>query len=154
MFFILVSGALSVTFIPVFNKRLAKGNRKSAWELSSSMVNFMALVTLIASVLIIIFADPLVRYVVGPGLDESGRALAISMMRIIAVNPFLFAVATVIASMQQAVAALRFTHLRLRFITLVLLSARSSLRTVSNCLDGRYSKAALWALLLAWYWVR
>lgn len=58
MFFILVSGALSVTFIPVFNKRLAKGNRKSAWELSSSMVNFMALVTLIASVLIIIFADP------------------------------------------------------------------------------------------------
>ena len=107
MFFILVSGALSVTFIPVFNKRLAKGNRKSAWELSSSMVNFMALVTLIASVLIIIFADPLVRYVVGPGLDESGRALAISMMRIIAVNPFLFAVATVIASMQQAVG--RFT---------------------------------------------
>ncbi len=108
MFFILVSGALSVTFIPVFNKRLAKGNRKSAWELSSSMVNFMALVTLIASVLIIIFADPLVRYVVGPGLDESGRALAISMMRIIAVNPFLFAVATVIASMQQAVGRFAF----------------------------------------------
>jgi putative peptidoglycan lipid II flippase len=107
MFFILVSGALSVTFIPVFNQRLAAGNRKSAWVLSSSMVNFMALVTLVASVLIIIFADPLVRYIVGPGLDESGRALAISMMRIIAVNPFLFAVATVIASMQQAVG--RFT---------------------------------------------
>lgn len=107
MFFILVSGALSVTFIPVFNQRLASGNRKSAWELSSSLVNLMALVTLVASVLIIIFAEPLVRYVVGPGLDESGRALAVSMMRIIAVNPFLFAVATVIASMQQAIG--RFT---------------------------------------------
>ncbi len=107
MFFLLVSGALSVTFIPVFNQRLASGNRKSAWELSSSMINFMALVTLVASVLIIIFAEPLVRYIVGPGLDESGRGLAVSMMRIIAVNPFLFAVATVIASMQQAVG--RFT---------------------------------------------
>lgn len=107
MFFILVSGALSVTFIPVFNQRLASGNKKSAWELSTSMVNFMAIVTLITSILIIIFADPLVRYVVGPGLDESGRNLAISMMRVIAVNPFLFAVATVIASMQQAVG--RFT---------------------------------------------
>ncbi|HMI09389.1 MAG TPA: lipid II flippase MurJ [Candidatus Saccharimonadales bacterium] len=107
MFFILVSGALSVTFIPVFNQRLASGNKKSAWELSTSMVNFMSLVTLLASVLIIIFAEPLVRYVVGPGLDESGRNLAISMMRVIAVNPFLFAVATVIASMQQAVG--RFT---------------------------------------------
>lgn len=107
MFFILVSGALSVTFIPVFNQRLASGNKKSAWELSSSLINMMALATLVASVLIIIFADPLVRYVVGPGLDESGRSLAVSMMRVIAVNPFLFAVATVIASMQQAVG--RFT---------------------------------------------
>lgn len=32
MFFILVSGALSVTFIPVFNQRLASGNKKSAWN--------------------------------------------------------------------------------------------------------------------------
>lgn len=108
MFFILVSGALSVTFIPVFNQRLATGNKKSAWELSTSMVNLMALVTLAASVLIIIFADPLVRYVVGPGLDESSRSLAVSMMRVIAVNPFLFAVATVIASMQQAVGRFAF----------------------------------------------
>lgn len=107
MFVILVSGALSVTFIPVFNQRLGTGNKKSAWELSTSLVNFMALATLIASILIIIFADPLVSYVVGPGLDESGHSLAVSMMRVIAVNPFLFAVATVIASMQQAVG--RFT---------------------------------------------
>ncbi|HSW77994.1 MAG TPA: murein biosynthesis integral membrane protein MurJ [Candidatus Chromulinivoraceae bacterium] len=107
MFVILVSGALSVTFIPVFNQRLATGNKRSAWELSTSLVNFMAILTLIASILIIIFADQLVHYVVGPGLDESGRSLAVSMMRVIAVNPFLFAVATVIASMQQAVG--RFT---------------------------------------------
>ncbi len=107
MFFILVSGALSVTFIPVFNQRLASGNKKSAWELSTSMVNFMALLTLVASILIIIFADPLMRYIIAPGLSESGMALAISMTRVIAINPFLFAIATVIASIQQAVG--RFT---------------------------------------------
>ena len=107
MFFILVSGALSVTFIPVFNQRLADYNKKSAWELSTSVLNLMAIVTLVASILIIIFAEPLVQYIVGPGLNESGRALAVSMMRVIAVNPFLFAVATVISSMQQAVG--RFT---------------------------------------------
>lgn len=108
MFFILVSGALSVTFIPVFNQRLATGNKRSAWELSTSLVNLLALVTLVTSILIIIFAEPLVQYVVGPGLDESSRALAVSMMRVIAVNPFLFAVATVIASMQQAVGRFAF----------------------------------------------
>lgn len=108
MFIILVSGALSVSFIPVFNQRLAKGNKKSAWELSTSVMNLMAIATLVASVLIIIFAEPLVRFVIGPGLDESSTALATSMMRVIAVSPFLFAIATVLTSMQQAVGRFAF----------------------------------------------
>lgn len=103
MFFILTSGALAVSFIPVFNQRLVNGNKKSAWELSSSVLNLMAIATLIASVLIMIFADPLVRYVVGPGLDEPGTILAINMMRVIAINPFLMSIATVLSSIQQAV---------------------------------------------------
>lgn len=107
MFFVLVSGALSVSFIPVFNQRLASGNKQSAWDLSSSLINFLALTTLAASILIMIFAEPLVNVVVGPGLSESGRSLAVSMMRVIAVNPFLFSISTVIASMQQAIG--RFT---------------------------------------------
>ena len=107
MFIILVSGALSVTFIPVFNQRLATGNKKSAWELSTSMINFMALITLVISILIMIFAELLITHIIAPGLDESGRGLAVSMMRVIAINPFLFAIATVLASIQQAVG--RFT---------------------------------------------
>ena len=111
MFFILVSGALSVTFIPVFNQRMAKNNKKSAWELSSSVLNLLALLTLATSVLIIIFAEPLVRYIVGPGLNESSRALAVSMMRVIAINPFLFAIATVLTSVQQAIGRFTFSAL-------------------------------------------
>ncbi len=103
MFFILTSGALAVSFIPVFNQRLATGNKKSAWELSSSLINLFAIVTLITSILIMVFADPLIRYVVSPGLDESGMVLAINMTRVIAMNPFLFSIATVLTSIQQAV---------------------------------------------------
>ena len=103
MFFILTSGALAVSFIPVFNQRLITGNKKSAWELSSSLLNLLAILTLIASILIMIFADPLIRYVVSPGLDESGMILAINMTRVIAINPFLFSIATVLTSIQQAV---------------------------------------------------
>jgi len=103
MFFILTSGALAVSFIPVFNARLVNNNKKSAWELSSSVLNLMAIATLVASILIMIFADPLVRYIVGPGLDEPGTILAINMMRVIAINPFLMSIATVLSSIQQAV---------------------------------------------------
>ena len=111
MFFVLTSGALAVSFIPVFNQRLASGNKKSAWELSTSVLNLFALATLVTSILIMIFADPLIRYVVGPGLDESGTTLAINMMRVLAINPFLFSIATVLSSMQQAVGRFVFYSL-------------------------------------------
>lgn len=102
LFFLLTSGALAVSFIPVFNQRLSSGNKKSAWELSSSLLNLMAVITLVASVFIMLFAEPLVRYVVGPGLDESGMILATNMMRVIAINPFLFSISTILSSIQQA----------------------------------------------------
>lgn len=111
MYLILVSGALAVTFIPVFNSRMAKNNRESAWQMSTSAINFLSLITMAASILIMIFAPLLVKYVVGPGLSESGQVLATSMMRVIAVNPFLFAIATVISSMQQAVGRFVFNTL-------------------------------------------
>ena len=90
---------------------MAKNNRESAWQMSTSLMNFLALVTMAASVLIMIFAPVLVKYVVGPGLSESGQELATSMMRVIAINPFLFAVATVITSIQQAVGRFVFNAL-------------------------------------------
>ena len=111
LFFIITSGALAVTFVPVFNQRLVNGNKKSAWELSTSTLNFLALVSLVASILIMVFADPLVRYVVAPGLNESAMSLAINMMRVIAINPFLFSISTVLASMQQAVGRFVFYSL-------------------------------------------
>lgn len=103
MFMLLVSGALSVTFIPVFTKRIAKNNWESAWQLSNSLLNLLAIITGLTSFVIILAADWLVRYVVAPGLDPATQELAVDMMRIIALNPLLFAVSSVLTSVQQAV---------------------------------------------------
>ena len=75
LFFLITSGALAVTFIPVFNQRLVSGNKKSAWELSTSLLNLLAIISLVASILIMVFADPLVRYIVAPGLNESAMSI-------------------------------------------------------------------------------
>lgn len=117
MYFILTSGALSVTFIPVFNERLLKGNKKSAWALSTSLLNFMAVITLAASVLIMIFASPLV-HIVASGLDDTQTAQAANMMRLIAVNPFLFSISAVFTSMQQAVGRFVFFALAPSFYSI------------------------------------
>src|SRR3989344_5667756 len=47
MFIVLVSGAFSVTFMPILKARLSTGNKKSAWDLSSSLVNILAIFTLV-----------------------------------------------------------------------------------------------------------
>jgi putative peptidoglycan lipid II flippase len=96
------SGALGVTFIPVFSERLAKGNKKSAFEMTSSLLNFLALVTFVASIFTIIFAGTLARFV-APGFDDELRSHVATMMRLMAINPFLFAISTVFIAMQQAV---------------------------------------------------
>jgi len=103
MFIVLVTGALSVTFIPVLSARLLKGNKASAWDLSSSLVNIMAMVTLAAAVLIMIFADPIVHYLLAPNMSPQGQDLAVAMMRLIAVNPFLFSISSILTSIQQTV---------------------------------------------------
>src|SRR5687768_4557519 len=54
IFYLLISGALSVTFIPVISEQLVKGDKKAAWDLSSSLLNLLGRLTLLASVLIII----------------------------------------------------------------------------------------------------
>ena len=101
IFYLLVSGALTVTLLPVLSERLMSRNKKSAWEISTSILNFLALTTLTASVLIFIFADPLM-HLAAPGFDERRHELAVLLMRLLALNPFLFSISSVYASMQQA----------------------------------------------------
>ena len=101
LYLFLVTGALSVTFIPVFVERMQSGNKKSAWELSSSMINLMALVTFVASILMFVFAGPLMS-LMAPGFDAERHDLATAIMRIIAISPFIFSISTVLGAMQQA----------------------------------------------------
>lgn len=101
IFFLLVTGALGVTFIPILSERIASNNRASAWELSSSVINFLAIITLIASILLFVLADPLM-WLVAPKFDTARHDLAVNLTRILAINPFLFSVSSVFASMQQA----------------------------------------------------
>jgi len=101
LYFFLVTGALSVSFIPVFVDRMQSNNKKSAWELSSSVINLMALVTLASSILIFIFAGPLIS-LIAPGFEGERHDLAVALMRIVAVNPFVFSISTVLGAMQQA----------------------------------------------------
>lgn len=102
IFFTLASGALGVAFLPILSDRLAK-NKQSAWEVASYILNFLGLIALASSLLLILFADPLMRYIVAPGFTPQQLELSVAIMRIVAVNVFIFSISTILSTVQQAV---------------------------------------------------
>lgn len=100
-FFTLAAGALGVAFMPILMDQLNKGNKKAVWELSSSLLNLLTIIMAFVAVVILVFADPLLRYVVAPNLSEEQLHDAAVIMRLIAINPLLFTISGVLTAMQQ-----------------------------------------------------
>ncbi len=99
-FYTIAAGALGVAFIPVLADHLERRDRKGAWQLATSLLNFMAVCMAVVGVIIIIFAEPLIR-LVAPGLTPDQTHTATTIMRIIAFNPLLFTISGIITAVQQ-----------------------------------------------------
>lgn len=100
-FFTLAAGALGVAFMPVLSDQIYKGNKKGAWELSASLMNLLAIIMAIVGVIMMVFARPLIHYVVAPGLTPEQLDTATTIMRLLAFNPLLFSISGVLTSVQQ-----------------------------------------------------
>lgn len=100
-FFTLAAGALGVAFMPFLAERLEKGDKKSIWELSNSLMNLLAIIMAIIGVIIFVFAEPLLHYVVAPNLSPEQMHNASTIMRLIAFNPLLFTISGILTSVQQ-----------------------------------------------------
>ena len=100
VFFALSSGALAVAFMPILSDKLTKSGKQSAWKLTSSILNTLALGSFFLSLIILIFAPQIVSIF---HFEGAQKELCASIMRVIAVNPFLFSISTVLTTAQQAV---------------------------------------------------
>lgn len=100
-FFTLAAGALGVAFMPVLSDRLHKGDRRGVWELSASLMNFLAILMAVVGVIMLVFAEPLIKHVVAPGLSQEQLDVAAQIMRFLAFNPLLFTISGILTSVQQ-----------------------------------------------------
>ncbi|HEX5456128.1 MAG TPA: murein biosynthesis integral membrane protein MurJ [Candidatus Saccharimonadales bacterium] len=101
-YFTLAAGALGVAFMPFLADKLAKGDKKSVWELSNSLLNLLSIVMLAVGLIIVIFAKPLISHVVAPNMTPQQLDNATTIMRFIAFNPLLFMISAIFMSVQQA----------------------------------------------------
>lgn len=100
-FYTIAAGALGVAFMPFLSDRLEKGDRKMVWELTSSLLNLLCILMAVVSVILLIFAEPLIKLIINYEMSPAQLDDATMIMRLIALNPLLFTISGVLTSVQQ-----------------------------------------------------
>lgn len=102
-FFTIAAGALGVAFIPFLSDHLERGDKQAAWRLTTSLLNVLALIMLAVGICIFIFAEPLIRVMVKDQLSPEHFEDAVTIMRLVALNPLFFTLSGILTSLQQSV---------------------------------------------------
>lgn len=98
IFQLLIIGALSAAFIPVFTRYLAKDNEKEAFKVANSVLNLVAVLWVVVAVLVLIFAKPLIE-ILAPGFNDAKLGLTVTLTRIMLLSPLFFGISAVAGSM-------------------------------------------------------
>lgn len=101
-YFTLAAGALGVAFMPFLADKLVKGDKKGAFELSNSLLNLLVIIMAAVGVVIFVFAEQLINYIVAPNMTPEQLSNATTIMRLIAFNPLIFAISAIFVSVQQS----------------------------------------------------
>ncbi len=100
VFNLLILGAVSSAFIPIFIREF-KEDEKKAWRLSQNFVT-MAFVSVLSGVLVMmVFARPLVE-LIAPGFSGPDKDVLVQLMRLMLISPLVFSLSTILGSMLQA----------------------------------------------------
>lgn len=97
IFNLIVVGALSASFIPLFTDKLVngkKGRDREAFDFSLTVLNMVLLLVVILSVIYMIFA-PYIVPLITPGFDGEKLQMTISLSRIMALQPILLSISFV-----------------------------------------------------------
>ncbi len=98
-FYTIAAGALGVAFMPFIADHLQRGDKKGVWDLLNSLLNLLTIVMLIVAVVIFVFADFLINIIVD--LDPVHHHQAVTIMRLLALNPLFFTLSGILTSVQQ-----------------------------------------------------
>jgi putative peptidoglycan lipid II flippase len=100
LFMLIAGGALGTAFIPILSERLAlkNPNDPDGWHLTSSALNSLLLVVIIISILMAIFALPLVKWLVAPGFAPDIQRLTANLMRLTLISTIIFSASSLLGA--------------------------------------------------------
>ncbi len=101
IYFILVLGAATAGFIPIFTQHKIKNEMKKAWEFASVMLHFILLTVLALALLAFIFA-PFLAKLVAAGFSSEDFSLVVRLMRIMCLSPIIFSITAIFMGLQDS----------------------------------------------------
>ncbi|MEX0622138.1 MAG: murein biosynthesis integral membrane protein MurJ [Candidatus Woykebacteria bacterium] len=99
---ILITGMLSVAFIPVFTTYLNNKQEKEAWNIADSVVNISLLFYLSLAIGIFIFIRPITETFVVPGFSPEKVALTTNLARVILIAQIFLIIGSFFTSVLQS----------------------------------------------------
>ncbi|MCL1905934.1 MAG: murein biosynthesis integral membrane protein MurJ, partial [Clostridiales bacterium] len=87
---IIIGGAISAAFIPVFSSYLAKDDHRNAWQISNIVISWAMLLMSVGVVAAYIFAPQIMASFVS-GYDATTLALTVVLTRIMLLQPVFMA---------------------------------------------------------------
>lgn len=84
LFELLVMGALTSAFIPVYTKYIAKGKQQEAWHLSTTLINISIIVLCVITIPILIWTKQ-ISQLIAPGFSEREIAIMVEYTRFMVV---------------------------------------------------------------------
>jgi putative peptidoglycan lipid II flippase len=101
LYTLIILGALSAGFIPVFAEYLETRSKEEAWDLAERALSIVGAIMLVVCGALVIFAPVLVPLTV-PGFDPEQLARTIQLSRIMALSPFFLGLSAVMGGVLQA----------------------------------------------------
>lgn len=103
LFQLIIAGALSSAFIPVFSNLLGKGKKEEANTMASTLMTLGIIFFAIVSIILFIFAPDFLRLInLGSGYSPSQMLLMANLMRIIIFGQIIFLIATFFSAILQS----------------------------------------------------
>ncbi len=83
IFQIVILGALSVAFIPVFTETFESKGKDDAFEMARSVLNVFLAIFILATILIYFLAQPIISGLIAPGFTPDKQMQVVSLTRVI-----------------------------------------------------------------------
>jgi putative peptidoglycan lipid II flippase len=102
LFTLIVVGALSASFIPLFLSHYSRASRrKKAWDFTNNTLHLVAGTMVLLSICLILFADPLAQ-IVAPGFAQYKQVKVAQLMRIMFSAQVLLSISMIYGSVLQS----------------------------------------------------